>query len=434
MASPKVRTDYEEMKQLVSGFKQAGEASQKSLQAIRREKDVLQGGDWVGKGATAFYKEMDDSVLPTLNRLVNALNSAASTTSKISSLMKQAEDEASGVFKGEGGGAGAAGGLGGALGGLGGGLAATGGAAGGALGGLGGALGGALGGLGAAGGLGGALGGGLGGLMSGLGGSLAGTPPFNDAVNSLDGVSDADMSDAMDNLGDLASQYDNIIPPGYNDDTGGVGPILSTIGSPNGDSIADQIVGQASGGGGGGDFGGGGSSGGGGSTGGGGSSGGGGGGGSPTGGASPNIGGFSDAALQSIMTNPNLPASDKLLASAIQTLRRDPNAFNGALSTFVNQALAGGGGGTGAASQAVGGGLKVLAGALASGGTNVPQSAIDSVNSLQQQFNNIIPAGGGAPLITPVAAGSTPPPSTADAIMGLVQQITATVSAIIPAR
>ena len=247
------------------------------------------------------------------------------------------------------------------------------------------------------------------------------------------------MSDAMDNLGGLASQYDNIIPPGYNDDTGGVGPVLSTLGSPNGDSIADQVVGAASGGGGssgggssggggGGDTGGGGSSGGG-------SSGGGGGGGSPSGGASPNIGGFSDAALQSIMTNPNLPASDKLLASAIQTLRRDPNAFNGALSSFVNQALAGGGG-TGAASQAVGGGLKVLAGALASGGSNVPQSAIDSVNSLQQQFNNIVPAAGGAggaPLLTPVV-GSTPAPSTADAIMGLVQQITATVSAIIPAR
>ena len=104
MASPKVRTDYEELKQLVSGFQQAGEAAQQSLQAIRREKDTLQGGDWMGKGATAFFKEMDDSVLPTLSRLVKALNSAASTTSKISGLMKQAEDEASSVFKGEGGG------------------------------------------------------------------------------------------------------------------------------------------------------------------------------------------------------------------------------------------------------------------------------------------------------------------------------------------
>src|SRR5450759_1561231 len=79
MSSPKVRADYEELKQVVSTFKRAGDATGRSLHAVRREKDVLQGGAWIGQGATAFYKEMDDSVLPTLKRLTSALDSAANT-------------------------------------------------------------------------------------------------------------------------------------------------------------------------------------------------------------------------------------------------------------------------------------------------------------------------------------------------------------------
>ena len=91
--------------------------------------DVLQGGDWLGNGAKAFYSEMSQSVLPTMNRLAKALQSAAQVTRQIGGDMKTAEDAAAACFRllGSGGlAAGLAGTLAGGLAGVG---AAAGGAA-----------------------------------------------------------------------------------------------------------------------------------------------------------------------------------------------------------------------------------------------------------------------------------------------------------------
>src|SRR5258708_4690184 len=130
MPNPKIRADYDGLSQVTQTFSQQAEASGRLLQAIKRQKDVLQAGDWVGEGANAFYQEMDDSVLPTLTRLTRALDSAAQITGQISALMKQAENQAASVLKGDGAGraagpgggavAGMAAGLGGVTAGLGG--------------------------------------------------------------------------------------------------------------------------------------------------------------------------------------------------------------------------------------------------------------------------------------------------------------------------
>ena len=45
---------------------------------------------------------MDDDVLPTLQRLLNALDIAATSTRQISAIMKDAEDQAANVLKGAG--------------------------------------------------------------------------------------------------------------------------------------------------------------------------------------------------------------------------------------------------------------------------------------------------------------------------------------------
>jgi WXG100 family type VII secretion target len=68
MAAPKIRADYEQLK-AVSGRlgRQAGSTRQ-TLQTVQQQLDTLQGGDWVGQGATAFYQEMGGQVLPTLKR------------------------------------------------------------------------------------------------------------------------------------------------------------------------------------------------------------------------------------------------------------------------------------------------------------------------------------------------------------------------------
>jgi WXG100 family type VII secretion target len=89
------------------------EATQQSLLSLEQGMRVLESGDWLGKGAAAFYQEMGSQVLPTMKRLAMALATAERTTVQISKLMAEAEAEAARWLRGEGAGqAGAAAGSG----------------------------------------------------------------------------------------------------------------------------------------------------------------------------------------------------------------------------------------------------------------------------------------------------------------------------------
>jgi len=173
----KVRSDYDALKQVAQSFSQQAQATAQTLQQVRSQKETLQGGDWIGQGATAFYSEMDSQVLPTVQRLQRALEESARITSQISQIMKQAEDDAARVLKGDGSGgaagAAAAGGVLGGAAGAGGGTAGGGGAPGG--------------GGGSAGGGGGAPSGGGGGGEPGGGGAPAGAQaPTTQMLNQFD--------------------------------------------------------------------------------------------------------------------------------------------------------------------------------------------------------------------------------------------------------
>jgi WXG100 family type VII secretion target len=98
MGAPQVRSDYDQLKNIQKSFSAQAENVAKSTQNIRSVMDKLQGGDWIGEGAQKFYQEMNDQVLPTMNRLNKALQEASRATAQISQLMKKAEEEASGIL------------------------------------------------------------------------------------------------------------------------------------------------------------------------------------------------------------------------------------------------------------------------------------------------------------------------------------------------
>ncbi len=108
MPAPRVRADYESLAQIARAFGAQAEAVQATLRGLQRQVDVLRGGDWVGRGATAFYSEIDQSVFPSLSRLAHALAAAGSVTLQISQSMKTAEAEAAALFRLAGSGVGAA--------------------------------------------------------------------------------------------------------------------------------------------------------------------------------------------------------------------------------------------------------------------------------------------------------------------------------------
>lgn len=108
MPSSVVRADYDALRSLAQSFgKNASEARQ-AYQRLRSQMDTLQGGDWMGTGASAFYAEMNGSVLPTMGRLVKALDEAQRITLQISQIMKAAEDEAASYLNQQGNGQGPA--------------------------------------------------------------------------------------------------------------------------------------------------------------------------------------------------------------------------------------------------------------------------------------------------------------------------------------
>ena len=98
MAAPRVRADYEQLRRIAQEFSAHADACRQELRRLQSAKDVLERGDWAGRGAKAFYAEMDSEVLPSLSRLVTALGQASQTTAAVSAIIQQAEDEAAALL------------------------------------------------------------------------------------------------------------------------------------------------------------------------------------------------------------------------------------------------------------------------------------------------------------------------------------------------
>ncbi len=94
MPHDRVRTNHDELAQIARLFAQESDATARSLTELRRQKDTLQGGDWLGQAANRFYEEMDGSVLPALLRLQRALAQAGQVTARIGARLRQCEADA----------------------------------------------------------------------------------------------------------------------------------------------------------------------------------------------------------------------------------------------------------------------------------------------------------------------------------------------------
>jgi|SRR5579859_2886278 len=98
MTAPTVRSDYDQLNQISQSFSSQADTLNNMNQNLQSNFETLQGGDWIGQGANAFFQEFNNSVMPTLKRLQSALSESARITAQISQVMKQAEDDASKVF------------------------------------------------------------------------------------------------------------------------------------------------------------------------------------------------------------------------------------------------------------------------------------------------------------------------------------------------
>lgn len=98
MPASKIRADYDQLKAVATQFGGLAQDTRQTLQMLKQQMDTLQGGDWVGPGASAFFQEMGAQVVPSLQRLGAALDAAQRCATQISQIVAQAESDAARVL------------------------------------------------------------------------------------------------------------------------------------------------------------------------------------------------------------------------------------------------------------------------------------------------------------------------------------------------
>ena len=99
MPADKTRGRYDDLAWLAQRFGASSGDCAGMLRELKQSLEPLQGGDWIGQGASAFYAEMGGQVLPSLQRLVKALAAAEKAIRAISAEFKRAELEAAALLK-----------------------------------------------------------------------------------------------------------------------------------------------------------------------------------------------------------------------------------------------------------------------------------------------------------------------------------------------
>jgi WXG100 family type VII secretion target len=94
-----VQADYERLQQIAQRFIKQAEQTQHVTQRVKDEMGRLQQS-WEGKGADAFFREMNQVFLPAIVRLQKAFAQTAQTVTRIATTMQDAETEAANLFKG----------------------------------------------------------------------------------------------------------------------------------------------------------------------------------------------------------------------------------------------------------------------------------------------------------------------------------------------
>src|SRR5262245_15121239 len=99
MTASKVRVDYEELSRIALECRRQAALARRMLMQLRLQVGVLQAGHWVSAGADRFYAEMESNVLPAVQRLALALDTAGQVTLRMLQVMRAAEVEAASILR-----------------------------------------------------------------------------------------------------------------------------------------------------------------------------------------------------------------------------------------------------------------------------------------------------------------------------------------------
>ena len=92
-----IQADYEMLEQVSAKFVQQSDTAQQMLQDVNNRMQALDG-EWMGEGSVAFFAEMNDLIIPSIQRLVDSLTEAGEVTNRIAQTCADAEEEARNSF------------------------------------------------------------------------------------------------------------------------------------------------------------------------------------------------------------------------------------------------------------------------------------------------------------------------------------------------
>jgi WXG100 family type VII secretion target len=94
-----IQIDYDRMQNLCNAMETYGQQIKDLLNKTKAQIGNLRDGkQWEGAAADKFFNEMDDTVLPALARLEDALGSGAVIAREIVATIRQADEETQGYF------------------------------------------------------------------------------------------------------------------------------------------------------------------------------------------------------------------------------------------------------------------------------------------------------------------------------------------------
>ncbi|HKY84762.1 MAG TPA: WXG100 family type VII secretion target [Anaerolineales bacterium] len=93
-----IRVDYDLIKKIADVFRQKETDAQQVIKKLEGPLETLREGDWIGVGATAFYNEMDNLVLPAMKRLQSAMTEGDRVSKEIARLQHETESSITAMF------------------------------------------------------------------------------------------------------------------------------------------------------------------------------------------------------------------------------------------------------------------------------------------------------------------------------------------------
>ena len=99
MPAAKVQMQYEEFGGVQNRIQRQLETVNQMINTVLQHVETLQNGAWIGRGAEAFYAEMQDLVFPGTQKLCQGLDQAITAARDVAARFQAAETEAGNLFK-----------------------------------------------------------------------------------------------------------------------------------------------------------------------------------------------------------------------------------------------------------------------------------------------------------------------------------------------